>query len=121
MTAAHRAKVYSLAPAGAPSMAGTHLDTRVINGKSWLLFGPFAGWSPKFLKQGKITDLPRSVRPNNLVPTVTVGLTQIPLVRYLIGQLLQSRIATGCRCCANSCPVQSIPIGNSTSRGSGCR
>lgn len=91
MTAAHRAKVYSLAPAGAPSMAGTHLDTRVVNGKSWLLFGPFAGWSPKFLKHGKITDLPRSVRPNNLLPTVTVGLTQIPLVRYLIGQLLQSQ------------------------------
>jgi len=90
LTAAHRAKVYGLAPAGAPSMAGTHLDTRVINGRSWLLFGPFAGWSPKFLKHGKISDLPRSVRPNNLAPMVTVGLTQIPLVRYLIGQLLQS-------------------------------
>ena len=52
--------------AGAPPMAGTHLDARVINGKSWLVFGPFAGWSPKFLKQGKVTDLPLSVRPNNL-------------------------------------------------------
>jgi malate dehydrogenase (quinone) len=91
LTAAHQAKVYGLAPAGAPSMAGTHLDTRVINGKSWLLFGPFAGWSPKFLKQGKFTDLPRSVRPNNLAPMVAVGLTQVPLVRYLIGQLLQSQ------------------------------
>jgi malate dehydrogenase (quinone) len=90
MTGVHRAKVYGLAPAGAPSMAGTHLDARVINGKSWLVFGPFAGWSPKFLKQGKITDLPRSVRPNNLAPMVTVGLRQVPLVRYLIGQLLQS-------------------------------
>jgi malate dehydrogenase (quinone) len=90
LTAVHRAKVYGLAPSGAPSMAGTHLDARVINGKSWLLFGPFAGWSPKFLKQGKITDLPRSVRPNNLTPMVTVGLRQVPLVRYLIGQLLQS-------------------------------
>jgi len=90
LTAAHQAKVYGLAPAGAPSMAGTHLDTRVINGKSWLVFGPFAGWSPKFLKHGKITDLPRSIRPNNLAPMVTVGLTQVPLVRYLIGQLLQS-------------------------------
>ena len=90
MTAAHNAKVYGLAPAGAPSMAGTHLDNRVVNGKSWLVFGPFANWSPKFLKQGKITDLPRSVRPNNLAPIVKVGLTQVPLVRYLIGQLLQS-------------------------------
>jgi malate dehydrogenase (quinone) len=90
LTAVHRAKVYGLAPAGAPSMAGTHLDARVINGKSWLVFGPFAGWSPKFLKQGKITDLARSVRPNNLTPMVTVGLRQVPLVRYLLGQLLQS-------------------------------
>jgi malate dehydrogenase (quinone) len=90
LTAAHRAKVYGLAPAGAPSMAGTHLDMRVINGKSWLVFGPFAGWSPKFLKQGKITDLARSVRPNNLAPMVSVGFRQVPLVRYLIGQLLQS-------------------------------
>jgi malate dehydrogenase (quinone) len=87
MTAAHRAKVYGLAPAGAPSMAGSHLDVRVINGKSWLVFGPFAGWSPKFLKQGNITDLPLSVRLNNLAPIVKVGLTQVGLLRYLIGQL----------------------------------
>jgi malate dehydrogenase (quinone) len=71
-------------------MAGTHLDNRVVNGKPWLVFGPFAGWSPKFLKQGKITDLPRSVRPNNVAPMITAGLKQVPLVRYLIGQLLQS-------------------------------
>ena len=90
LTGAHQAKVYSLPAAGAPPMAGTHLDNRVINGKPWLVFGPFAGWSPKFLKQGKITDLPRSVRLNNLAPIVTVGLTQVPLVRYLIGELLQS-------------------------------
>jgi malate dehydrogenase (quinone) len=90
LSAAHRAKVYTLPSAGAPPMAGTHLDNRVVNGKSWLVFGPFAGWSPKFLKQGKNTDLPRSVRPNNLAPMITVGLTQVPLVRYLIGQLLQS-------------------------------
>ena len=90
LTGAHQAKVYSRPAAGAPPMAGTHLDNRVINGKPWLVFGPFAGWSPKFLKQGKNTDLPRSVRPNNLAPIVTVGLTQVPLVRYLIGELLQS-------------------------------
>jgi malate dehydrogenase (quinone) len=90
LSGAHRAKVYSRPAAGAPPMAGTHLDNRVINGKPWLVFGPFAGWSPKFLKQGRNTDLPRSVRPNNLAPIVTVGLTQVPLVRYLIGELLQS-------------------------------
>jgi malate dehydrogenase (quinone) len=90
LTAVHRAKVYTLPSAGAPPMAGTHLDNRVVNGKPWLVFGPFAGWSPKFLKQGKITDLPRSVRPNNVAPMITAGLKQVPLVRYLIGQLLQS-------------------------------
>ena len=90
LTAQHRAKVYTTPAPGAPPMAGGHLDTRVINGKPWLLFGPFTSWSPKFLKQGAFTDLPLSIRPNNLASMVTVGLTQIPLVRYLIGQLLQS-------------------------------
>lgn len=90
LTAAHQAKVYGLPPLGAPPMSVPHLDTRVINGKPWLLFGPFAGWSPKFLKQGDITDLPESVTPNNLASIVNVGLTQWGLVRYLIGQLLLS-------------------------------
>ena len=64
--AAHRAKVYGFPAAGAPPMSAPHLDARLINGKSWLLFGPFAGWSPKFLKQGHVTDLPMSVKPSNL-------------------------------------------------------
>ncbi|MET0757116.1 MAG: malate dehydrogenase (quinone) [Mycobacterium sp.] len=87
---AHRAKVYGLLPLGAPHPGASHLDARIINGKSWLLFGPFAGWSPKFLKQGKITDLPLSVKPNNVASMVKVGLTHVGLVRYLIGQLLLS-------------------------------
>jgi malate dehydrogenase (quinone) len=90
LTAAHEAKVYGLPPLGAPPMSVPHLDTRVINGKSWLLFGPFAGWSPKFLKQGKITDLPLSVKPHNLVPMLGVGLTEGGLLKYLISQLLLS-------------------------------
>jgi malate dehydrogenase (quinone) len=67
-----------------------HLDTRVINGRSYLLFGPFAGWSPKFLKQGKVTDLPFSVKPNNLGSMLGVGLTEMSLVKYLVGQLALS-------------------------------
>jgi malate dehydrogenase (quinone) len=66
------------------------LDTRVINGRSYLLFGPFAGWSPKFLKQGKVTDLPFSVKPNNLGSMLGVGLTEMSLVKYLVGQLALS-------------------------------
>jgi malate dehydrogenase (quinone) len=87
LAAAHQAKVYGQPPMGAPPMSMPHLDTRVINGKSWLLFGPFAGWSPKFLKQGKITDLPFSVKPNNLASMLGVGLTEMSLVNYLVGQL----------------------------------
>jgi malate dehydrogenase (quinone) len=84
---AHQAKVYGAPPLGAPPMSVPHLDTRVIQGKSYLLFGPFAGWSPKFLKQGKVTDLPFSVRPNNLGSMIGVGLTETDLLKYLIGQL----------------------------------
>ena len=90
LTAAHHAKVYGLPALGAPPMSIPHLDTRMINGKSWLLFGPFAGWSPKFLKAGKITDLPSSIRPDNVASMLGVGLTQLPLLQYLIGQLLLS-------------------------------
>ncbi|WP_448504124.1 malate dehydrogenase (quinone) [Mycolicibacterium thermoresistibile] len=90
LTAAHKAKVYGLPPLGAPPMSVPHLDARVINRKSWLLFGPFAGWSPKFLKQGKVTDLPLSVKPNNLASMLGVGLTEMGLLKYLIGQLLMS-------------------------------
>lgn len=87
LTARHQAKVYGLPPLGAPPMSVPHLDTRVINGRAWLLFGPFAGWSPKFLKQGKVTDLPFSVKPNNLASMLGVGLTEMGLVKYLLGQL----------------------------------
>ncbi|MGB5150466.1 MAG: malate dehydrogenase (quinone) [Mycobacterium sp.] len=93
VTVGHQAKVYGLPPLGAPPMSVPHLDTRVINGKSWLLFGPFAGWSPKFLKQGKVTDLPLSVKPNNLASMLGVALTETGLLKYLIGQLLLSESA----------------------------
>ncbi|MGA8545826.1 MAG: malate:quinone oxidoreductase, partial [Mycobacterium sp.] len=70
-----------------------HLDARIVNGNPWLLFGPFAGWSPKFLKHGQITDLPRSVRPGNLATMIGVGATQLKLLTYLIGQLRLSQPA----------------------------
>lgn len=88
LTSRHQAKVYGMPPLGAPPMSVPHLDARVINGKSFLLFGPFAGWSPKFLKQGKVTDLPLSVKPNNLASMLGVGLTEMGLLKYLIGQLM---------------------------------
>lgn len=90
LAANHQAKVYGAPPLGAPPMSVPHLDTRIINGHSYLLFGPFAGWSPKFLKQGKVTDLPFSVKPDNLGSMLGVGLTEVSLVKYLLGQLALS-------------------------------
>ncbi len=87
LTAAHRAKVYGVPAPGAPPLGALHLDLRFVNGKSWLVFGPYAGWSPKFLKHGHFTDLPRSIKPDNLLSMLGVGVTQVTLVNYLIGQL----------------------------------
>jgi malate dehydrogenase (quinone) len=87
---AHHAKVYGKAAVGAPPMSVPHLDTRVIDGRPGLLFGPYAGWTPKFLKEGKLTDLPKSVKPNNIGSLLGVGVTELGLTKYLIGELLQS-------------------------------
>lgn len=87
LTAAHRAKVYGTPSPGAPPLGALHLDLRVVNGRPWLVFGPYAGWSPKFLKHGHFSDLPRSVRPNNVVPMLGVGVRETTLLRYLISQL----------------------------------
>ena len=68
----HSAKVYSQAAVGAPPMSVPHLDTRIVDGRPSLLFGPFAGINPKFLKEGSVLDLPLSVRPKNLLPYLSV-------------------------------------------------
>ena len=89
--AAHDAKVYGKAAVGAPPMSVPHLDTRWIEGRRALLFGPYAGFSTRFLRQGSLLDLPRSLRPFNLLPTLQVGAENLDLVRYLVGQVVQSR------------------------------
>lgn len=87
----HEAKVYGMSPGAAPTMAVPHLDTRVINGKRSLLFGPYAAWTTKFLhEEGSLLDLPASIRPDNIASLVKVGLHNLPLVRYLIQQGTQS-------------------------------
>ena len=86
----HAAKVYGKAAVGAPPMSVPHLDTRVIDGQKALLFGPYAGFSTKFLKQGSFFDLPFSMRPGNMIPMLSVGRDNIPLTKYLIDQVRQS-------------------------------
>lgn len=86
----HHAKVYGKAPLGSPPMSVPHLDTRIIDGKKALLFGPFAGFTTKFLKQGSFLDLVKSVKMDNLKPMVVAGLSNMDLTRYLISEVLQS-------------------------------
>jgi malate dehydrogenase (quinone) len=86
----HRAKVYGKASLGAPPMSVPHLDTRIIGGQPALLFGPYAGFTTEFLKEGSWFDLIGSVRPDNLKPMLWAGAHNLPLIRYLIGEVLQS-------------------------------
>jgi malate dehydrogenase (quinone) len=88
--ARHHAKVYGKAKLGAPPMSVPHLDTRIIDGQKGLLFGPYAGYSTKFLKQGSYLDWPCSVRPGNIVPLAMSAIRHASLVSYLVGEVLQS-------------------------------
>ena len=89
--AQHHAKVYGKAAVGAPPMSVPHLDTRYIENKKSLLFGPFAGFSPKFLKTGSNMDLLGSVKPNNAITMLAAGAKNIPLTKYLVQQLMLSK------------------------------
>ena len=86
----HEAKVYGKAAVGSPPMSVPHLDTRQINGRKELLFGPYAGFSTKFLKKGSYSDLFRSIELGNIRPLLYAGARNIPLTKYLIGQVLQT-------------------------------
>ncbi len=88
---AHHAKVYGKAKVGAPPMSVPHLDTRFIDNKKMLLFGPFAGFSPKFLKTGSKLDLVTSVKKDNLFTMLSAGVKNIPLTKYLIKQVRLSK------------------------------
>lgn len=90
IVAQHKAKLYGKASVGSPPMSVPHLDTRVIDGKEVLLFGPFATFSTKFLKNGSLLDLFGSLTTHNLLPMTHAGLDNWPLSKYLIGQLMLS-------------------------------
>lgn len=90
IVAQHKAKVYSQASVGAPPMSVPHLDTRVVDGEASLLFGPFATFSPKFLKNGSMLDIVTQVRAHNLGPMLKVAVDNPSLITYLVGELLKN-------------------------------
>lgn len=90
LVARHQAKVYGRAEVGAPPMSVPHLDTRVVDGKTALLFGPFAGFSVKFLVHGSILDAVRTIKLHNIVPMLAVAKDNLDLVSYLVKELIAS-------------------------------
>lgn len=90
VVARHEAKVYGKAAEGSPPMSVPHLDTRMLDGERSLLFGPYAGFSTKFLKNGSFFDLPLSIEMHNVWPMLSAGVKNIPLTKYLVEQVFQS-------------------------------
>jgi malate dehydrogenase (quinone) len=91
IAALHKAKVYGKASVGAPPMSVPHLDTRVVDGQTSLLFGPYAGFTPKFLKQGSWLDFFQSIRWHNIIPMLGVAIGNFSLVTYLVKEVLATR------------------------------
>lgn len=87
----HLAKVYGKASVGAPPMSVPHLDTRIVGGTASLMFGPYAGFTPKFLKTGSWLDLPLSIRPSNIIPMLAAFKDNLDLSWYLVTQVLASK------------------------------
>ncbi|MFY2789690.1 malate dehydrogenase (quinone) [Rhodococcus sp. MALMAid1271] len=87
----HDAKVYGTPPVGAPPMSVPHLDTRIVGGQRSILFGPYAGTNPRFMKHGSLLDLPRSIRRDNIGSLLTMARNNTPLIALLLSELTATR------------------------------
>ncbi|MCA1177856.1 MULTISPECIES: malate dehydrogenase (quinone) [unclassified Pantoea] len=88
VTSRHLEKVYGQASVGAPPMSVPHIDARNLDGKRVVLFGPFATFSTKYLKNGSLFDLLSATTTSNIMPMTHVGIDNFDLVKYLIGQVM---------------------------------
>ncbi len=93
IVAQHNAKVYGKASVGSPPMSVPHLDTRVVDGEASLLFGPYAGFSTKFLKTGSLLDLFKSIKPSNIITMLSVAKDNWDLTQYLLREITKSNMS----------------------------
>jgi malate dehydrogenase (quinone) len=91
LVAAHHAKLYGHAEPGEPTLSVPHLDRRVVAGREYLMFGPFAAFSPRFLTHGRPLDLARSLGRDNVATLLAAARDNRPTVSYLVRQLAQTR------------------------------
>ena len=91
VVARHDVKMYGQAPTGAPPMSVPHLDKRIVDGRGYLMFGPYATFGTKLLKAGRFTDFFTTLRWHNLHVIAAALLQNLSLIGYLVGQLAASR------------------------------
>ncbi|MBS3805687.1 MAG: malate:quinone oxidoreductase [Oleiphilaceae bacterium] len=82
----YRAKTYGKAKVGAPPMSVPHLDLRVVNGKHYLLFGPFASFKPRLERDRGFFDYVSSIRLHDIPSLLNVAMEHFPLVKYLVSE-----------------------------------
>lgn len=90
VTENHKVKVYGKAKVGAPPMSNPHLDARIINGQKSVLFGPYAGIDPRFLKYGSLLDMPKMIRFDNIGAVLNVAKDNVPLIKMLAGMIFMT-------------------------------
>ncbi|MPM49082.1 Malate:quinone oxidoreductase [bioreactor metagenome] len=90
IVATHTVKVYGKAKVGAPPMSNPHMDARIINTNRSVLFGPYAGMDPRFLKFGSWLDMPKMIRSGNIMAVLNVAKDNLALIKLLAGMIFMT-------------------------------